>query len=79
MIAEVSSTHGNLCDVNGWISSFARDARVVDPLCPRCGGAMNLKRGALGRLFWGCSSFPRCRGKRDGRDLLLQQRQWQAS
>lgn len=38
------------------------------PLCPDCGKPM-LKRtqriGALqGRLFWGCSDYPRCRGIR---------------
>ncbi|RAU17063.1 nuclease [Nitrincola tibetensis] len=37
-----------------------------DPLCPRCGSAMVIretKRGAnAGQQFWGCSTFPKCRG-----------------
>lgn len=36
------------------------------PACPKCGGAM-VKRvakqgGNAGRSFWGCESYPRCRG-----------------
>jgi hypothetical protein len=38
----------------------------VNPSCPRCGSAMVLrqaKRGAnAGQQFWGCRSFPNCRG-----------------
>lgn len=38
------------------------------PACPRCGGAMIkriAKQGAnAGNPFWGCSSFPECRGIR---------------
>ena len=34
--------------------------------CPKCGGAMVLrefKKGQnIGNKFWGCSSFPKCRG-----------------
>lgn len=36
--------------------------------CPDCGGSMvhrSAKRGAnAGSLFWGCSSYPRCKGTR---------------
>lgn len=38
------------------------------PACPRCGAAMQLRTarqgGHAGRLFWGCSTFPQCRGTR---------------
>jgi restriction system protein len=41
---------------------------MADPTCPACGGAMvrrTAKRGTrAGRAFWGCSSYPRCRGIR---------------
>lgn len=34
--------------------------------CPKCGGAMKLRETQKGpnqgRQFWGCSSFPKCRG-----------------
>ena len=39
-----------------------------EPKCPNCGGAM-VKRVAkgganVGQAFWGCSTFPKCRGTR---------------
>lgn len=30
--------------------------------CPECGGPMVIRRSRFGKLFHGCSSFPRCRG-----------------
>ena len=79
LIEEVSKPGENLCNVDSWIDSFATGAHIVDPLCPRCDEPMRLRRGARGRAFWGCSVFPRCRGKRDGRETLLLARQWQAA
>lgn len=39
------------------------------PLCPDCGGAMQLRTARRGRnaggLFWGCADYPRCRGTAD--------------
>ena len=39
-----------------------------DPSCPKCEQSMvtrTVKRGEnKGRLFWGCSTFPKCYGKR---------------
>lgn len=46
-----------------------RTPRVTDssePVCPNCGSSMvkrTVKRGEhIGRQFWGCSEFPKCRG-----------------
>lgn len=40
--------------------------KAAPPMCPVCGAAMTqraAKRGPnAGRLFWGCPSFPQCRG-----------------
>lgn len=47
-----------------------RDAKspAGSPPCPTCGAAMTLriaKRGAMaGSKFWGCSTYPVCRGTR---------------
>lgn len=39
------------------------------PNCPKCGSQMVLRRAKTGvnagREFWGCSTFPKCRGIRD--------------
>lgn len=41
-------------------------ATAADPSCPSCGSAMvkrTAKQGAnIGNAFWGCSSYPKCRG-----------------
>ncbi len=40
------------------------------PVCPRCGAGMvqrSARQGAhAGNVFWGCSTFPACRGTRPG-------------
>lgn len=46
----------------------AEPAVTVEQACPRCGGAMVkrvAKQGAnAGKAFWGCTSYPQCRGVR---------------
>lgn len=41
-------------------------AVFADPICPNCGSAMvkrKAKQGAnAGNMFWGCNSYPKCRG-----------------
>lgn len=34
----------------------------TDKLCPLCGAAMNVRRNKWGKLFYGCSRYPECRG-----------------
>lgn len=45
---------------------LAQPAAAANPVCPRCGAAMEKRTGKsgplAGREFWGCSSFPRCHG-----------------
>jgi len=36
--------------------------QIVTPICPTCGKAMKLRKSSWGE-FWGCSSYPRCKGK----------------
>jgi restriction system protein len=42
--------------------------QLPDPACPRCGGSMVrriAKQGSnAGNSFWGCATFPKCRGVR---------------
>ncbi|ADV02229.1 restriction endonuclease [Alicycliphilus denitrificans] len=49
-------------------ASAAVVATTIEPSCPRCGSAMIrrvAKSGAhAGREFWGCVSYPKCRGVR---------------
>jgi ssDNA-binding Zn-finger/Zn-ribbon topoisomerase 1 len=32
------------------------------PECPKCGEAMVLRRSRFGKLFYGCSNYPKCNG-----------------
>ena len=72
LMASVALPGEDLCNIRNWIDDFAAVARVVDPVCPRCRQPMKLRRGVTGQAFWGCSLFPRCRGKRHARTELVQ-------
>lgn len=37
------------------------------PECPECGADMKMRDGSRGE-FWGCSTYPRCRGTREVED-----------
>lgn len=49
-------------------NATAAPASAHQPECPRCGASMQLRvarQGAhAGRSFWGCSTYPKCRGTR---------------
>lgn len=47
-------------------AATADDRKVVqEPECPQCGSRMLWRtNGRTGQHFWGCSTFPRCRGTR---------------
>jgi hypothetical protein len=79
LMQSVALPSENLCIIRNWIDDFAAAARVTDPDCPRCRKPMKLRRGPTGRAFWGCSLFPRCRGKRDARTELVQASSYQQS
>jgi len=79
LMASAAHPGENLCIIQNWIDDFTAVARVTDPTCPCCRTPMKLRRGATGRVFWGCSSFPRCRGKRDARTELVRAYSYQQS
>jgi hypothetical protein len=76
LVAERSAPGENLYDITSWVEAFASRAHIVNPLCPFCENPMKLRRGALGRPFWGCTRYRThfCKGKRDPREGLLQAR-----
>jgi restriction system protein len=71
MIQAVSRPHENLCDSSQWLDDFIAAAVITEPLCPRCDAPMILRSSKNGPQFWGCYTFPSCRGKRDARTELL--------
>lgn len=44
------------------------DSDIESIYCPLCGSKMNQKTGPYG-IFYGCSKFPKCRGKRTGLNM----------
>ena len=79
MMESVSRPGENLCDMQSWVDDFAAASRIADPACPRCRNPMKLKRGVTGGAFWGCSSYPRCRGKREARTELVRAFSYQSA
>jgi hypothetical protein len=66
------SGQGDLLDVESWSKEFARSATIVAPMCPFCRSRMVLRHGKQsGNAFWGSSTYPRCRGKRNVRAELM--------
>lgn len=52
------------------VAPMQSQSRTAEPACPRCGGGM-VKRVArqganVGGAFWGCASYPKCRGVKPG-------------
>ena len=41
-------------------NSFA--GKKTDKICPLCGAPMVIRRSRFGKLFYGCSKFPKCHG-----------------
>lgn len=37
-------------------------AQTTDKVCPDCGAPMVIRRSRFGKLFYGCSRYPKCRG-----------------
>jgi restriction system protein len=52
----------------GVVAAHVSDVSAQAPTCPTCGKAMVLRTARQGKRvgsqFWGCSSFPACRGTR---------------
>ncbi len=62
MIREVQSTPANLHASKPASVQTAATAQAA-PTCPRCGGTMLRRTNkATDVPFWGCASFPKCRG-----------------
>ena len=71
-IAAVRRPEENFFDVPSWIEDFTHYARIFDPECPCCGQAMVIRQHRLdGTAAWGCTTYPRCPGKRETRRDLL--------
>ena len=46
------------------VTHRAEHSVATDPLCPKCGYPMRRRSGKFGE-FWGCNSYPQCKGTRN--------------
>jgi len=71
-IADVQRPEENFFEVQSWIEDFTAQARIFDPECPICRGAMSIRQTrSSGAAFWACTGSARCAGKREPRADLL--------
>ena len=47
---------------------------IEDVKCPDCGGEMVSRKGVYG-VFWGCKSYPKCKGTRDSMGRSKEERE----
>lgn len=70
--AAVARPGEDFCGITDWVEEFTDHARIFDPECPLCQGAMAIRHHrANGAVSWTCRNHPRCPGRREARlDLL---------
>jgi hypothetical protein len=59
----------DLLNVALWAPVFLTASKVTTPDCPSCKTMMVKRNGRTG-AFWDCSTYPRCRGKREMRKYV---------
>lgn len=68
MLAAAVREQAALAPVRPAQPGLAATLHQDDPVCPKCGAGMVMRKAKAGRspgeLFWGCSRFPGCRGTR---------------
>lgn len=69
VIAAQADPSDDLINVSLWAPVFFGAVTLTNPNCPFCKGPMVMRTGSHGK-FWGCPSYPRCRGKREVRKHL---------
>ena len=58
---EFYNTLENTIKTSPEVSSSA-SATAEEKICPLCGAPMVIRRSRFGKLFYGCSKYPQCRG-----------------
>jgi ssDNA-binding Zn-finger/Zn-ribbon topoisomerase 1 len=38
------------------------EEETCDKICPLCGAPMTIRRSRFGKLFYGCTNYPKCKG-----------------
>jgi DNA topoisomerase-1 len=54
--------YNNLQGIIGATNETGIAPEMPEKDCPNCGKPMVVRRSRFGKLFYGCSAFPKCRG-----------------
>jgi DNA topoisomerase-1 len=54
--------YGHLQNVISEVKETGIAPEMPEKLCPNCGEPMVIRRSRFGRLFYGCSKYPKCTG-----------------
>ena len=54
--------YNDLVKIINDVNEVGMASEMPDKLCPNCGKAMVIRRSRFGRLFYGCSTYPKCNG-----------------
>jgi DNA topoisomerase-1 len=57
----MNSFYSNLKSVIAGVGETGLATDIPEKLCPECGSQMVVRRSRFGKLFYGCSKFPKCR------------------
>ena len=74
LMPQVAYPDENILNVRSWIREFIANAKIIDPVCPKCRKAMDLKTSRDGTATWRCPDFPNCEGKLEARADLVKGR-----
>jgi DNA topoisomerase-1 len=62
MLTYMNGFYSNLKSIIESTGEVGLTSDLGEKTCPECGGAMVVRRSRFGRLFFGCSAYPKCRG-----------------
>ena len=57
----MTSFYSNLKSIIDNVGEAGLATEIPEKLCPECGSCMVVRRSRFGKLFYGCSKFPKCR------------------
>ena len=61
LIEDWAKANGEEIEADGWtneqMQQFIADNNIA---CPECGGHMLVRKSAKGRIYYGCSNYPKC-------------------
>jgi len=75
LLPQVMRRNEDIFNISLWINEFIAASKIVDPVCPKCKRAMELKKARDGSPVWKCQDTQGCAGRLDARVDLVRNRQ----